>query len=50
MNKETQVVAPVYWKSKQISQVVHSAKEGETNKLFRSVDNAGYQENRWVGF
>ena len=35
-------VSPIYWKSKQIQKVCHSAKDAETRNIMTNVDNAVY--------
>ena len=41
-NKETNNVIPLYWKSKQIMKVCHSAKEAETRNVMKIVDTSVY--------
>ena len=41
-NKKTNRVSPIYWKSKQISKVCHSAKDVLTHNIMRNVDTAIY--------
>ncbi|XP_064085415.1 uncharacterized protein LOC135200740 [Macrobrachium nipponense] len=41
-NKKTDIVAPIYWKTKTIKQVCHSAKDAETRNLTKLVDDSVY--------
>ena len=41
-NRKTNKVSPIYWKSKKISKVCHSAKDAETRNIMMNVDNAVY--------
>ena len=41
-NKSTNRVSPLYWKSKQIKNVCHSAKEAETRNIMKNVDVSVY--------
>ena len=41
-NKNTDRVSPIYWKSKQIPKVCHSAKDAETRNIMTNVDTAVY--------
>ena len=41
-NKETDRVSPIYWKTKTIKQVCHSAKDAETRNLTKLVDDSVY--------
>ena len=45
-NKETTSVIPLYWKSKQIKNVCHSAKEAETRNVMKIVDTSVYLEQQ----
>ena len=41
-NKNSNKVSPIFWKSKQIQKVCHSAKEAETRNIMTNVDTAVY--------
>ena len=41
-NRNSTRVSPLYWKSKQIQNVCHSAKEAETRNILKNVDLAVY--------
>ena len=41
-NKSTNHASPLYWKSKQIQKVCHSAKEAETRNVMTLVDTSVY--------
>ena len=41
-NKNSKKVSPIFWKSKQIQKVCHSAKEAETRNIMTNVDTAVY--------
>ena len=41
-NKTTSKVSPLFWKSRQIKHVCHSAKEAETRNVMKLVDTAVY--------
>ena len=41
-NKNTTRVSPLYWKTKQIKNVCHSAKEAETRNIMKNVDISVY--------
>ena len=41
-NRNTNTVSPIYWKSKQIPKVCHSAKDAETRNIMTNVDTAVY--------
>ena len=41
-NKKNDKVAPIYWKTKTIKQVCHSAKDAETRNLTKLVDDSVY--------
>ena len=41
-NRNTNIVSPIYWKSKQIPKVCHSAKDAETRNIMTNVDTAVY--------
>ena len=41
-NKTTRKVSPLYWKSKRIQKVCHSAKDAETRNIMKNVDTSVY--------
>ena len=41
-NKYTNKVSPLFWKSRQIKNVCHSAKEAETRNIMKLVDSSVY--------
>ena len=41
-NKKNDKVSPIYWKTKTIKQVCHSAKDAETRNLIKLVDDSVY--------
>ena len=41
-NKKTSRVSPLFWKTKQIQHVCHSAKEAETRNIMKLVDTSVY--------
>ena len=45
-NKNSKDVVPLYWKSKSIQQVCHSAKDAETRNLVKLVDDSKYLANQ----